>query len=266
MAQYISAAYTRRYGDVKRALLPIEAAHATARLAVPFEAREWLAEHKARLVEGLDRLADAAHHGRIPGGAIENGELRIVRPATAMSDDVDELVLDLYRRLPEVRITDILLEVDAATGFTDAFTHPRTGAPCKDRIGLLNVLLAEGLNLGLSRMAEASNTHDFFQLSRLSRWHIESEAINQALAMVIEVQAQLPMARLWGLGLTASSDGQFFSAARLPDGRARGPGPHLTPWVGPRPAHRPIPVAKAPITALAYDFAPYRSCPALRRS
>ena len=138
-------AHSRRYGDVKRALVPIEAAHATARLAVPFEPREWLAERKARLVEDLDRLAGAAHHGRIPGGAIENGELRIGRPASAMPADVDELVLDLYRRLPEVRITDILLEVDAATGFTDAFTHLRTGAPCKDRIGLLNILLAEGL-------------------------------------------------------------------------------------------------------------------------
>ena len=203
-------AHSRRYGDVKRALVPIEAAHATARLAVPFEPREWLAERKGSLVEGLDHLADAAHHGRIPGGAIENGELRISRPATAMPEDVDELVLDLYRRLPEVRITDILLEVDAATGFTDAFTHLRTGTPCKDRIGLLNVLLAEGL----SKMAEASNTHDFFQLSRLSRWHIESEAMNRALAMVIEAQAQLPMASYWGLGLTASSDGQFFPAAR----------------------------------------------------
>ena len=207
-------AHSRRYGDVKRALVPIEAAHATARLAVPFEPREWLVERKGSLVEGLDHLADAAHHGRIPGGAIENGELRISRPATAMPEDVDELVLDLYRRLPEVRITDILLEVDAATGFTDAFTHLRTGAPCQDRIGLLNVLLAEGLNLGLSKMAEASNTHDFFQLSRLSRWHIESEAIDRALALVIEAQAQLPMASLWGLGLTASSDGQFFPAAR----------------------------------------------------
>ena len=138
-------AHSRRYGDVKRALAPIEAAHATARLAVPFEPREWLAECKAGLVEGLDRLADAARHGRIPGGAIENRELRIGRPASAVPEDVDELVLDLYRRRPEARITDILLEVDAATGFTDAFTHLRTGAPCKDRIGLLNVLLAEGL-------------------------------------------------------------------------------------------------------------------------
>ena len=32
----------------------------------------------------------------------------------------DELTLDLYRRLPEIRIPDILLEVDQATGFTDA--------------------------------------------------------------------------------------------------------------------------------------------------
>ena len=134
-------AHSRRYGDVKRALVPIEAVYATARLAVLYEPREWLTEHKGRLVEDLDRLADAAHHGRIPGGAIGNIELRIGWPATAMPEDVDELVLDLYRRLPEVRITDILLEVDAAIGFTDAFTHLPTGAPCKDRIGLPNVLL-----------------------------------------------------------------------------------------------------------------------------
>ena len=63
-------------------------------------------------------------------------------------------------------------------------------------------------------MAGVSNTHDFFQLSRLSRWHIESEAIDRALAMVIEAQAQPPMARFWGLGLTASSAGQFSLAAR----------------------------------------------------
>ena len=77
-------------------------------------------------------------------GAIENGELRIGRPASAMLEDVDELVLDLYRRLPEVRITDILLEVDTATGFTDVFTHLCPCAPCQDRIVLLNVLRAKG--------------------------------------------------------------------------------------------------------------------------
>ena len=46
-----------------------------------------------------------------------------------------------------------------------------------------------------------------------------------------------------------------------PDGRAQAPGPNLTPWVDPYPAHRRIPVAKTPITALAYDSAPYWSRP-----
>ena len=48
---------------------------------------------------------------------------------------------------------------------------------------------------------------------------------------------------------------------RRPDGRARPPGPHFIPWVGPHPAHRRIPVAKAPIANLGYDSAPYRNRP-----
>lgn len=56
------------------------------------------------------------------------------------------------------------------------------------------MLLTEGLNLGLSKMAEATNTHDYLQLSQLSRWHIESDAITRALTMVIEAQSRLPMA------------------------------------------------------------------------
>lgn len=63
-------------------------------------------------------------------------------------------------------------------------------------------------------MAEASNTHEYFELSRLSRWNIESDAINRSLTMVIEAQSALPMARFWGAGVTASSDGQFFPTTR----------------------------------------------------
>ena len=128
-------------------------------------------------------------------------------------EGAEELVLDLYRRVPDSRITNHLLEVDAATGFCEALTHLRTGAPCADRIGLINVILAEGINLGQRKMAEAVNTHSFWELMRIARWHVEGDAYNQALAIVVEAQARLPMAASWGMGLTASSDGQFFSAA-----------------------------------------------------
>lgn len=206
--------HSRRYADLKQALVPLAAVQNTPRLSIPFEPHEWLDDRKARLHDGLERLAHAARNGTIPGGSIENGTLKLDRLTADVPAEADQLVLDLYRRIPEVRITDLLLDVDKATGFTDAFTHLRTGVPCKDKIGLLNVLLAEGLNLGLSKMAEASNTHEYFQLSRISRWHIESDAINRALAMVIEAQSALPMSQFWGAGVTASSDGQFFPATR----------------------------------------------------
>ena len=38
--------------------------------------------------------------------------------------------------------------INDPTRFTEAFPNLRTGSPCRDRIGLLNVLLAEGINLG----------------------------------------------------------------------------------------------------------------------
>ena len=207
-------AHSRRYGDLKDALVPAEVARATPKLAMPFEPDAWLADRKSRLAAGLQRLARAARAGAIPGGSIEDGALKIDRLTAAVPEEADAMVLDLYSRLPEIRITDLLLEVDDEIGFTEAFTHLRTGVPCKDRVGMLNVLLAEGLNLGLSKMAGATNTHDYFQLSRLSRWHVESEAMARALATVIEGQSALPMARFWGSGVTASSDGQFFPTTR----------------------------------------------------
>ncbi|EGH19152.1 transposase, partial [Pseudomonas savastanoi pv. glycinea str. race 4] len=39
--------------------------------------------------------------------------LRIDRLTADVPDNAEELILDLYRRMPTIRITDILLEVDA---------------------------------------------------------------------------------------------------------------------------------------------------------
>lgn len=207
-------ASSRRYGDLKDALVPVEFAQTVPKLAMPLEPETWIEDRKARLEEGLQRLAKAARTGSIPGGTIENGVLITDRLASAVPDEAEKLILDLNKRLPDVRITDLLQDVDRDIGFTEAFTHLRTGVPCKDKTGLLNVLLAEGLNLGLSKMADATDTHNFFQLSRISCWHMESEAINRALAMVITAQSNLPLAQFWGSGETASSDGQFFPTTR----------------------------------------------------
>ena len=207
-------ARSRRYGDIRRALLSAPAvADADRSLPVPASPHDWLAERRFALDEGLRRLAAAARARAIAGdGSIEDSMLRVERTEGAVPDGAADLVADLYRRMPDARITDILLEVDDATRFTEAFTHLRTGSPCRDRIGLLNVLLAEGINLGLRKMAEATTTHGFWELMRIARWHVEGEAYDRALSTVVEAQAALPMATFWGTGRTASSDGQFFPA------------------------------------------------------
>ena len=83
--------HSRRYGDLKQALVPIAEARATARLAVPFEPEAWIADRKARIDEGQNRLATAAREGTIPGGAIENGT-RVVAGRTTAVLDLAELV------------------------------------------------------------------------------------------------------------------------------------------------------------------------------
>ncbi|MBY0519120.1 MAG: Tn3 family transposase [Sphingomonas sp.] len=203
---------SRRFNDPKQILVPAEAVAKTARLAVPLRPEEWLADRQARLGSRLKELGRAARNGSIPGGVIDKGILHIDKLKADTLDGVSDVVLELYKNVPATRITDLLLEVDARSGFSEAFTHLRTGAPCSDRIGLMNVLLAEGLNLGLRKMADATNTHSFYELLRISRWHVEGAAYDRALAMIVETHARLPMSAFWGEGLSSSSDGQFFAA------------------------------------------------------
>ena len=107
---------SRRYGDIRKALLPVPAvADADRSLPVPASSCDWLAERRFALDEGLRRLAAAARARVIAGGSIEDSMLRVERTEGAVPDGAAELVADLYRRMPDARITDILLEVDDAT-------------------------------------------------------------------------------------------------------------------------------------------------------
>lgn len=196
----------RPLADTLAPALPKE----TARLAIPFDAQTWIAQKKATLSTAFDHVGDLARRGALPNAEIIDGALRLDKPEPTDHDEAGALTLDLYRRLPMVRITDVVLEADKAIGFTDAFSDLRTGAPCRDQIGLLSVLLADGLNLGLKTMAAATGAHSFWELIRIARWHVEGDAYARALAMIVEAQSALPLAKIWGASETASSDGQFF--------------------------------------------------------
>lgn len=69
-------ARSRRYGDLKHALVPAQAVAECGRLAVPLRPEEWLSDRRTRLDLRLRELGRAARAGTIPGGSIESGVLQ----------------------------------------------------------------------------------------------------------------------------------------------------------------------------------------------
>lgn len=167
-------AHSERFGDQSKSLVSASALSDSTKLTVPLNVDEWLAQKKQEMATALKMLSHAASKGLLPHASIEAGALKTDRLPPNVPDGADQLVLNLYAQMPEARLTDIMLTVDAEVSFNDAFTNFRTGAVCSDKLGLMNVLLAEGLNLGLRKMAEASNSHGYWQLQRISQWHIVS--------------------------------------------------------------------------------------------
>lgn len=204
---------SRKYQDTRSQLLAIEEAKKSQSLPIPICSDTWINERQNMLDTAMKNVACMLRDGELPNSTIANGIIKVERLKNDIPGGVDKLTLDIYNKLPQTSITTILREVDNDINFTDAFTHLHTGSSCSDKIGLLNVLLSDGINLGLKKMALCSSSHkSFWPLIRISEWYVNSRATKEALGMIIEAQHQLPLAPIWGNGNTASADGQFFTA------------------------------------------------------
>lgn len=74
----------------------------------------------------------------------------------------------------------------------------------------LTALLADTINLGLTKMTESCPGSSFHQIDTYAFEHVRNEAYSKALAELVIYQHQLPFAAHWGSGTAASSDGQPF--------------------------------------------------------
>lgn len=73
-------------------------------------------------------------------------------------------------------------------------------------------IFADGINPGLTNMAESCPGSSYAKLSWLQAWHICYETYAAALAELVNAQSRQTFAEHWGDGTTSSSDGQRFTA------------------------------------------------------
>jgi len=185
----------------------------TLPVAVEADFDSFIAARQALLDKRLAEVNARAKDGLLPGVTITRGVLKVAPVEKSTPPAAEALAARLYAMLPRIRITDLLAEVAQWTGFPGCFTHLRTGEAAADPRILMAGLLADGLNLGLTRMAEACSIGSLGQLAWTADWHIREETYALALRRLVNQQQREPFAAVFGSGTASSSDGQFFRAA-----------------------------------------------------
>ncbi len=199
-------------------------------LAVATGCDQYLHDRLTLLEEQLVTVNRLALANDLPDAIITESGLKITPLDAAVPDTAQALIDRIAMLLPHVKITELLLEVDEWTGFTRHFTHLKSGEPSQDRNLLLTTILADAINLGLTKMAESCPGTTYAKLAWLQAWHIRDETYGAALADLANAQLRHPFAAHWGDGTTSSSDGQNFRTGS----KAESTG-HINPKYGSSP-------------------------------
>lgn len=210
---YVS--YSRKYASPDTYLIPKAnwEAHRPELLAylgykdaMPHRLDEQLAELESQLPLIQQLLGE--------GGDIRlnvDGEL-VVPPLKAeeLPQSVKILRATIDRLLPRVELTDVLVEVDAWTGFSSQLTGLENEPRSKDHVALLYAaLLAGACNIPLAEMAQSTGL-DYQALWWVSSNYIREETLKRATVQLVNYQHELWLSSYWGSGMLSSSDGQRF--------------------------------------------------------
>lgn len=183
-------------------------------VAVQTDFDAYLEDRKEKLHEALTEVGRLMRRGELEGVSLEKGTLKISRPKKDEPESMDAITRLVYSLVPRVKLPDLLVEVDSWCEFSERFTHLKTGEPAKDKKVLYASLMAGGVNLGLTKMAEATDDPriTYERLAWASDWHVRDETYQAAIAELVNFHHQLPFAGNWGEGKTSSSDGQRYQA------------------------------------------------------
>lgn len=176
---------------------------------------ELVKKHKKKSLETGNFPAHfnpADHLDRKINIRMENGKMIVTKlPGEEISPSSEALKREVSDRLPEIELTDLLIEVDGWTNFSRHFAHPNGNEPRS-----LDVLhhcyasiLAQACNFGFAQMQRMSGL-TYRKMAWFSTWYLREETLKSAFSELVNFHSRLPLAALWGGGTLSSSDGQRF--------------------------------------------------------
>ncbi|MEK4925042.1 Tn3 family transposase [Cytobacillus sp. FSL R5-0569] len=206
----VSIVGSKQYRDFEEYLFSEDTWNQTkenTRLSVSLSFEDYMTERTNSLNNRLQWLA--ANSNKLDGVSLEKGKLSLARLEKDVPEEAKKFSASLYQMLPRIKLTDLLMDVAHITGFHEQFTHASNNRkPDKEEtIIIMATLLGMGMNIGLSKMAEATPGLTYKQLANVSQWRMYEDAMNKAQAILVNFHHKLQLSSYWGDGTTSSSDG-----------------------------------------------------------
>ena len=173
-------------------------------LGLPNQAMAFLEPILAGVSVGPIALAEAAGRGQIEIGADKLLHLSPIRP---LDEEVEPRKTReaVFKHIGSVQLPDLLLEVDAATRFSEALLARRPSSS-NELLAVYGALLAHGTDLDAKGVGSMIPGIEAAHISTAMRAVELSGRLRRANEHVSEYQNALPIAALWGDGTKGSAD------------------------------------------------------------
>ena len=138
-----------------------------------------------------------------------NGKIYLRKLSSEIPENADEFINDIFKKIPQIKLTNMLLEVFKWTNLTNELRHLSNGKIINESELpiLLSALLALGTNIGLSKMADHTHNISYHQLAYVSQWYLQEDSLRRAIAQLVNFQHHRSLSSYWGKGTSSSSDG-----------------------------------------------------------
>jgi TnpA family transposase len=117
----------------------------------------------------------------------------------------------LQPQLRTIKLPDLLVEVNNDIHFTEAFVFAKQNDNqwVETICSIIVTIMAHGCNIGLHTMSQMTEGVTYEVMRRITDWQLTDEALNTALAWIVNALSKLTITTWWGDGKTSSSDGHL---------------------------------------------------------